>query len=95
MVVTSQNNTRVRVLNSQTPLLDTATSQEVNDVVSPNPPNGRDIMDQSIGIRTHMLKCKKQTTASSLIVRTLRESYQREELTVNLIDKNIGVTIKS
>ena len=41
-MVTGQNNTRVRIPNSQTPLLDTATSQEVNDAISPNPPNGRD-----------------------------------------------------
>ena len=90
-MVTSQNNTRVRVPNSQTPSLDTATSQEVNDVVSPNPPTGRDITDCSIGVRTCLLICKKQITASTLNVKTLRESYKREELAVNLIDKNIGI----
>ena len=90
-MVTSQNNTRVRVPNSQTPLLDTATSQDINGVISPNPPNGRDHMDCSISVRTWLHKCKKQITASTLNVKTLRESYKREELTVNLIDKNIGI----
>ena len=72
-------------------MLDTATSQEVNDVISPNPSNGRDITDSSIGVRTYLFKCKKQITASTLNVRTLRESYKKEELAVNLIDKNIGI----
>ena len=90
-MVTRQNNTRVRVPNFQRPSLDTATSQEVNDVVSPNPPNQRDITDHSISVRTHLLKYKKQITASTLNVRTVRESYKREELAVNLIDKNIGI----
>ena len=89
--VTSQNNTRVRIPNSQTPSLDTATLQEVNDVISMNPPNRRDITDHSIGVRTFLPKCKKQITASTLNIRTLRESYKREELTVNLIDKNIDI----
>ena len=88
-MLTSQNNTRVKVPNSQTPLLDTATSQEANDVTSPNLPTGRNITDHSIGVRTCLLKCKKQITAPTLNVRTLRESYKREELAVSLIDKNI------
>ena len=59
--------------------------------MSPNPPNRRDITDCSTSVRTHLLKCKKQITASTPNVRTLRESYKREEHTVNLIDRNIGI----
>ena len=79
-MVTSQNNTRVRVANSQKPLLDTSTSQEVKDVISPNPSNERDIMDHSIGIRTHLLICKKQITASTLNVRTLEKVTRGKNL---------------
>ena len=48
-------------------------------------------MDCHIGVSTGLLKCKKQITVLTLHVRTLRESYKSEELTVNLIDENIGM----